>query len=715
MRRATILLVRALIALLLVAAIADLPLPATSRARVRLHLIDFSESVRIPDPAGLTPEDALRMARWDAETRPRGDTIHWAAFAAGFAFESTDVRDPGSTDLAGALEAALARGPTEIVLYTDGRALPGRAPLLCRARGVPVHVFPLGPTQVRDARIARVVAPAEASPGDEVTVEVTVEATFAGPVRIRLGDEARELVVSPGVPALAAFAIRAPAAFSVRIEGDDACPANNEARGEVFARSERRRILVLSSGRPGLPDYDARVTSTFEDPHPYDAVVLDNVHLRPSEQATLSGYVRGLGGGLLLLGGPRSYALGRWQGTLLEDLSPLLATPPETLAVVIAIDRSGSMAPAGKLDAVLGIVEGVVRNSLRERDRWAAVPFSDTSEVITDLARLRRVEANGPTLIAEGIRQARLHLDSLPPARKHILLLTDGETKETPEQLKAAAALLGGIGLTVVTTNLDPGIGKVVRIADWKSLEAVLSDLVTLSLDLVLKAPGPLVFDEPRHPAMAGLSSASPPEVNRTTPRSDAQVAARAGDSPAVAFRETGRGRVGACSFGFEIDHPRLFRQAIEHVAGEPGRVSLSIDPPLVRARGIGGAPRLEAAYLARPSGEAGTLALEQVRSDVWEGALPVTRPGTVSVKLGRAHATATIPGSPELSALGVDRMALARIAQETGGRVLASSAELAGLPRPETPGRRSGRPLFLAAAAALLLLEIALSTFWKP
>jgi hypothetical protein len=83
-------------------------------------------------------------------------------------------------------------------------------------------------------------------------------------------------------------------------------------------------------------------------------------------------------------------------------------------------------------------------------------------------------------------------------------------------------------------------------------------------------------------------------------------------------------------------------------------------------------------------------------------------------VKCGSAHATVTIPCAREYEALGLDLKALERIASETGGRVLRSPGELAGLPRPSGSTSRPARPVFLVAALVLVFVEMALTTFWK-
>jgi uncharacterized membrane protein len=717
MRRRTVTAVRLLLVLALAAAIFDLPLPGRARGRVRIHLIDRSGSVLVPGPAeSITPDEARRIAAWDAESARPGDTVDWAAFGKDFATRSSAV-DPEESRLESALESALARNPTEIVLYTDGRADPGRAAFLCRARGVPVHVVPLGPVAVRDARISRVSAPATAAAGEPVTVEATIEATFSGTVRVRSDDVTREVSVAPGAPVLVPFGGRGAGPFSIRLEADgDACPQNNVAAGEVFERSDRRRVLVLSEAFPPLSGFDAKVSSRFESPHGYDAVILDNVTLSPEAQRTLASYVRDFGGGLLLLGGRNSYDLGKWSGTPIEDVSPLRARPDRKVAVVFVIDGSGSM-KEGRLDAVVAAV----------RDAWRRFDPVDLVRVLTfpklefidDPDRLFTLSAQGPTNIAGAVHQAILHLQQAEAGRKQIFLMTDGvrSEDEKPEALIAQKELLerGGIKLTVVTTDRELEVGDQVKIDDWKALGRQLDRLLPDVREVYREKPGRAEFLE--HPATAGIGALELPAMNVTTAKAGAQVVAAVGRPPApvpaAAFWRHGRGVVGA--FAFEVRVPRLLEQSLGFVAGEAeGILTLSVDPPVVRARGSGPA-QIAVEYQARPSLEAGTLLLEKVRADVWEAPLPATKPGTVIFRHGRARAAATVPSLEEYRELGVDRAALGRIAGATGGRVLASTGDLAALPRPSGREARPGRPAFLVAGLALLFLEMALSTFWKP
>jgi len=704
-RRATIVTVRTMIVLLLAAAAVDVKLPGRSRDRVRIHLIDRSASTAVPGPVeSLQPRDADDIVARDVATRSGGDSISWASFGRAIAFESRTV-DGSSTDLAGALAAALGRNPTEIVLYTDGRADPGNALFLCRDRGVPVHLFPLGPTTVRDARIVRVDAPPDALPNTPVPVAVVVESTVDLKTRLRVGSEARDLELAANVPTRATFTLPGPGPFRVDLDAQDACDENNHAAGEVFRRSDRIKVLALSASFPSLPEFDVTVATTASRLLDFDVAIVDNVALSPADQQALASWVKG-GGGLLLLGGPNSYALGDWKGTPLAEVSPLKVSPDLRIAAVLGLDASGSMSE--EFEAATQVLLDA-RGAFDSDDDLAAMTFGDDARIL-EFDQLRKVRPTGGTSIVKGIEAARLHLETRTAGRKVIVLMTDGETKETPEEIQAAVDRLKDIGLVVITTKKDVPGAKNVPLRNWDELRRVLRSVTNGIQDLFRESPGAIEFRV--HPVTEGVGSVAPAGINRTTAKPGVQVVATAGRPPAqdpvAAFAPAGQGRVGAFTIPYTPALARLFRQAIDHLAGEAaGGLRLTVDPPFVRARGSG-PPRFP---VDTPSGQ---IFLDQVGQDAWEGRLPDGLSGTVLVRKGRARAAATIPCPPEFEKLGVDRAALDRIARETGGRVLKSPTELSALPRPELPAPRSGRTLFLVAALVLVFVEMAVSTFWK-
>jgi hypothetical protein len=699
-------------------AIADLPLPSRASPRRRLHLIDRSDSVSRGPTDAPRPVDADRIRAFDQDHREAGDTVLWASFGKEIAFESTTV-DPTASNLEGALESALGANPTEIVLYTDGRADPGRSLLQARARGIPVHVFPLGAGRIRDARIARLDVPTPRQPGETVTVSVTVVSTVDVTTTVRLDAETREVTLSAGVPTVVAFPGRSPGPFKASIDLVDDCPENNSASGVVLeAPGERKKVLLLSTTPFPLPGVELEVRPRFADPSGKDVVVLDNVALSADEARRLAAWVTEFRGGLLLLGGRKSFALGSWTGGPLDAVSPLRSRRDQKVAVIFVIDCSGSMRQPGKLDVIRSAVQALW-DAFEPGDYVAAYPFpNETGHLIEKRSELNRLEANGDTNIVDSLANARKQLVQVPAARKAIFLLTDGETapKETPDMRKAEGAALerAGIPLTVITVGKPLEMGRQIPLADWKLLEAELEGLLKATRDTQKENPGVLTLHE--HPVTRGLSGGSVSFMNLTSARPDAEVVGTVGTAPelypAVAFRQAGLGRVGA--FAYPHPDPALLGRAIEYVAeNQAGGVLLSIDPPVVRARGRDPSPLHPRWSLV--GGPSGDLQFRQVLSDTWEAPLPSTAPGTLWVTCGGSRAALTIPCLPEYEALGLDLPALKRIAAETGGRLLRSAGDLAFLPRPSSTETRSGRPVFLVLALVLVFLELGISTFWKP
>ena len=705
MRRSAHLSARALLVLLLLAAVVDLPLPASSRPRRRLHLIDRSASVSLGPGSALKLKDAEAMVAFD---RGLGGEVLSASFAGGVSFESAVVDDPSRSRLRGALEAVLGRDPTEIVLHSDGRADPGPALLLCKARGVPVHVFPLGPVEIRDIRFTRVRAPSDAAPGERFAVEATLEATWSVKAGVRLGDEVREVELAAGAPATVVFSDRTAGEHPLSITTADAVAENNAVSVRVLTRTSRRRVVAIpGTGLPEPGDVDFLRAAAPGDLTGVHAVVVNG---RAPAGDVIARYVRE-GGGVLFVGGPASFASGGWAGTALEEISPLRANPAHPVAVVFAVDTSGSMQ---KDDRIGRIVRAAVDTSAAfdPGDRVLFMAFSDKAEFMS-AERLAGEKALGETHIVRALQKAKQQLDEEPAGRKHILLFTDGVTarEEQPVERENAWKALGAVGLTVITIDKELDIARPnVPLKDVDQLAAELQRLFAGIRETLRERPG--TIDLLPHPVTNGLGAIAPAALNLTTEKPGVQLAASWGRAPAVypaiAFSQAGHGKSGAIAF---VPDATLLSRAIAHVARPAsGAYRLTVEPPLVRARGPGTSSRL----LARAGGL--EFYLHQVRSDVWEGVLPETKAGTILVELAEGgQASAVLPCLPEFERVGVDGAALERIAAETGGRRLSGSAELAGLPPPPSGGSRSGRPIFLLAALAAIFLELAISTFWKP
>ena len=174
---------------------------------------------------------------------------------------------------------------------------------------------------------------------------------------------------------------------------------------------------------------------------------------------TLAAWVRETGAGLLMTGGHRAYAPG---GYFRSPLEPILPVSMElrhehrklALAIVVALDRSGSMAMpvAGgrvKMDlANLGTVQ--VLDLLGPQDELGVLAVDTEPHVIhaigpvKDPARVRR------TALARGLKTAA-ELATLSDAEAQALILTPGFS--TAERVTEVSGR--GVGMDVVKTNVE--------------------------------------------------------------------------------------------------------------------------------------------------------------------------------------------------------------------------------------------------------------------
>jgi hypothetical protein len=705
---------RVLIVVSLLAAIADLPVPSPRAPRSRAYAIDASGSV-----GSMAARDALRAFEHDRRRLAANDRAFFVAFSdrpLPFVHEMPQLaRD--ATDLGAAVEAAaaLAGDRGEVVLATDGRDTAGRldsALLAAAARGIPVHVLPIGPVDTTDVRIAEVDAPASVPSGVHYELRVTLEAN--APIAGKLN----------GID----FAFMAPGrqvvvvrdATRLKLNVADACPENDAADVSVLVRTDRPRVRAPAHLAKLLPsDWTVATAGRAEE---FDAVIVDAL------EADVAGAVRTHGVGLIALGGSRAYAPGGWSGTPLEEVLPLWAFPEERSTIVFVLDRSGSMGdvPPGsgrrRIDIAAAAVEGAL-SLVAPDDTWALVTFADDATIDVPPrqggARLPRIRPEGGTRILPALELALAQAGAAPSGKRRIVLVTDGETQETDLAAMGRRLSERGVALVAIGTSPD-GLrplaqlgGTLVPAHDFAKLADVLRDALARNRELTVDN----ARVEPRdHPLVAGLPAWPALRINRTSAKRTAEVVAAAGDHPVVAVGIAGRGRVAALTLASEEGWmpawpglPTLLARLVEHVA-----------PP---APGVAAASsRLEGDEIVfsirRPGGgdaiDAHPVPLLRRGADLYEGRAPAV-PGTTVLRIaGRAVAAFTLPHPREYSALGPDAPSIRRIAALTGGRVLSRLEDLESLPPREARGTRPGRDTYLVVALAAFLVEIALGVFWR-
>src|SRR5574341_1937698 len=206
------------------------------------------------------------------------------------------------------------------------------------------------------------------------------------------------------------------------------------------------QVLLVDRATGGSMPGDLASLST------YQSIVLVDVparNLGPARMLALQAYVRDLGGGLVVIGGPHAYGVGGYFQTPLEETLPVEMQLRDQerlpqIAVLFIIDKSGSMADTsvGGVQKVELAKEAIIRSiqllgpldhvgviAFDESASWVVPlgPLDDVSRVAMQVGSIR---ADGGTDIYAGILAASQVLPNDPSQLRHIVLLTDGGASE---------------------------------------------------------------------------------------------------------------------------------------------------------------------------------------------------------------------------------------------------------------------------------------------
>jgi Ca-activated chloride channel family protein len=782
-------------------------------------LVDVSDSMS--DAALARASDAVSALRAAGGARVR--VVRFAATA-----EETRAGDPGglarfppplgaASDLALATslgaglldEASLPR----LLLVSDGEAtrgdLPAEAERLA-ARGVPLFALTLPPPGAGDVAVAALTAADDVRPRAPFSVEVRLLADRPTRLRVRLDGEGGAVVDEPektvevaaGATSVAFVArVTEPGVATLRArlrtDAPDRHPENDEGVLAVATAREPRVLMLEGRAAAAAPFAHALEAEHIAvDVRParelparpaldrYDLAVLSNVPraaLGERELSALDGFVRD-GGGLLVAGGADAYGSGGWQGTRLEALLPVLLDLPEredeaTLALALAIDRSGSMA-GPKMELTKEAARATVE-TLPPSDLVAIVVFDSQAAPIVHLQRasnrvrilsdIGRIQASGGTNILAGLREA---FDELAPARarkKHIILLTDGQSpyEGIPDLIDAANAqriTISAIGigdgadqaqLRMIATR---GGGRFMPTRDPASLPRLFSrEMSQVSRRSIVEEPTAVKVQ--KHAEMlAGIPLETAPPlggyaVTRPRPRAELLLGAPNG-APLLARWQVGLGQVTAwtsdveprwsaawmrwppfAKFWAQVTRATMRRRAANHfplrATLDGDRVTLAVDAIGPDDRFLSGLDARVVVTAVAASGAAPAerrVALAETAPGHYEGSLPAGLPSgallfqatltRAGAPIGEATGRLALPFAPELrpSVPAADDgealrgpALLAAVAARTGGRVLTNAVDVLdpGAERRET--RQPLRTPVLLAALALFLVDVLL------
>ncbi|HKC87260.1 MAG TPA: VWA domain-containing protein, partial [Blastocatellia bacterium] len=381
---------------------------------------------------------------------------------------------------------------------------------------------------------------------------------------------------------------------------DDPVPENNSAKVLVGVQGPRQLLLVSSSSSSGLArllsaggmkiklsapeDCDWSLDSLAQ----YSGVLIENV---PAEKITTRGmesiasWVSEAGAGLMMSGGKHAYGPGGYFKSPLEPVLPVSMELRQehrklALAIVVAMDRSGSMAVSvggGRTKMDLANLAAVqVLDMLTPMDEFGVVAVDSAAHRIVELQknddakgvrnRILRVDSGGGGIfIFVALSEAADMLLKAESGTRHIILFADAADSEEPGKYRELLQQCEQSGVTVSVIGLGKptdsdaellrdiaklGAGQIFFTENAEELPRLFAqDTIIVARSMFLDQPTPIQFTGGLV-TLTGKQFAGLPSIggyNLTYLRPEANPAAVTTDeykAPVVASWQAGGGRV---------------------------------------------------------------------------------------------------------------------------------------------------------------------------
>ena len=545
-------LLRLLLLSCVLVALAKPSLLLPSSARHVVFLIDQSPSCIDRMPAALQlvgervkrlePETFVHVFRFDRRAY-RDDSLVARDGSVMETSEGERLPEEG-TDIASALQAALASipsgSPGAVFLLSDGIETEGdaaeRAAYLW-AHGIPVYVPRPSNEPPADVRVAALEAPTVVSTAHPFALTCRLEATGSLAAQLELSRDgrvfsSRVVELKPDIPVVVTMV------ETLDEEGMHVYSARVTARGDRFPQNNSLATPVVVRARPlalylsdypgetpvekllkGLKTFRFRRLARGDELSPElladaSVVVLDNFSADGlgAKGADVASYVRDSGGGLVMIGGPSSFGVGRYVDTAVGGVLPVDCDPRDAdknpLALVVALDGSGSMGEGDGLKMELArLAAAQTLAALARKDLAGVIVFRVAPEVLIPLGpvgdsraavrTLRGVTPVGGTKIFPALERALEELAKTKLPLRHVVLLSDGKSLPGDAEGLVRRYKSTGVTLSSIATGKDADRQLLSSLAEGTGGRFYAADDITklpeLFLDDLRRIEGPLV------------------------------------------------------------------------------------------------------------------------------------------------------------------------------------------------------------------------------
>lgn len=406
--------------------------------------------------------------------------------------------DPSATNIEAAIQSSrLGRSPI-VFLLSDGYESTGHA-LAALEAGASARIFPLtvdGPRDSQEISISQLFAPQIVKSQQRAEVRVTLSNPESE-------DSRGTLTIKHGSAQIFSKQISLPdsedttftALSDASLEGlhpivatyswsDDT--GSHSVSKTTWLSSEKRDKVLLLSGAPEDDRYLSQIlrgqayqlrsevasqttSAALGAPSDYRTIILNNVaaNVVPSPfSEAIAPFIRN-GGGLITIGGDRSYGLGGYIGSHFETLLPVKLVPPHlekkrlNVAVQLVIDKSRSMAMDSRLEFAKSAAREVL-NSLKDDDYIGVIGFDDVPFIALPISpvgnvrnsaadRIGRLFPTKKTNLFPALDEARRGMARINAGRKHVIVLTDGKLPDPGPYYFDLVKQMRVLGVTVST------------------------------------------------------------------------------------------------------------------------------------------------------------------------------------------------------------------------------------------------------------------------
>ena len=694
-------------------------------------LLDRSRSIELVANVERRIQTELSVVEADMRDHDRIGTVVFGASAATETPLRTKNEDPApqkvqigrdASDIAAGLRRALSEVPSDaaarVVLISDGVATRGdplAAAAAAVASDVPVDVVALEQSDVPDVRVVSLRAPPRLADEQTFELRMVVASPEAAAVELRLQHDGKlvrkdtiridkgENIVRIAEKARGPGLHRYDVALTALDPKIDYTADDNVASAFVRVRGTARALVV--DGSAGKTAFVAgaleavgfsvdegsfsALPAEIDGMAAYDLIVFGDVaarHLAAGQLAAFGSYVRDLGGGLLLTGGPDSFGPGGFSGTPIEEIAPVGFDLKQekrraSLAEVIGIDISGSMGmtvgahtklelaneAAARSAALLGKGDQLGVQHVDTAVHWTVRLAPVTDKDAIDKA-IRSVNSGGGGIYVDiTLKEAYTTLRAADVNLKHVLVFADGSDAEriTPAvKQMVSTAFAGGITTSFVAlgqggdvADLEEmarrGGGRFYLVEDATRLPAVFQqETILASKSAISEEPFDARLSIPS-PVSAGVDFREAPRLEGyviTLPKARSQVLLRAPeDDPLLAMWSVGLGQCAVFTSDLKDrwgaswtrwqGAARMVAQLGRQLArGEDdARVRLEAEATAgelrVRANVVDDDGRAQSfrrlrVHVSGPDGFAQDLPLEATSAGLYSATVPLSRPG---------------------------------------------------------------------------------------